>query len=335
MNKEEPTVLHRDLPASPTGPPGAASAASPLAHPMWPGVFRPRGKALAVWVLLLVIGFAKPLYDLARFALPDELYSHILLIPFISLYLIWLQRRNLALDSQPTRGLAVIPLLVGFATLAAYGLMVRSGWKPKTEDYLALMTLAFLSFLAGGTCLFLGRQTLRTVAFPAAFLVFMVPFPIFVREGIESFFQRGSAEVAHALFTLSGMPVFRQGMSFQLPGFSLQVAPECSGIHSSLVLFITSLLAGYLLLNSPWKRATLTLAVIPLAFLRNGLRIVTVGQLCVHVSPDMINSYIHRRGGPVFFVLSLIPFFLLLLCLRKLGSRTKSKANVPSQLKES
>lgn len=335
MNKEKPIVLHRDLPVSPAGPPGAASAPAPLAPPMWPGIFRPRGKALAVWVLLVVFGFAKPLYDLARFALPDELYSHILLIPFISLYLIWLQRRNLALDSQPTRGFAVIPLLAGLALLAAYGLRMRSGWKPMTEDYLALMTLAFLSFLAGGACLFLGRKTLRTVAFPAAFLVFMVPFPVFVRDGIESFFQRGSAEVAHALFVLSGMPVFRQGMSFQLPGFSLQVAPECSGIHSSLVLFITSLLAGYLLLNSPWKRAVLALAVIPLAFLRNGLRIVTVGQLCVHVSPDMIHSYIHRRGGPVFFALSLIPFFLLLLFLRKLGSRTKSKANVPSQLKES
>jgi hypothetical protein len=31
----------------------------------------------------------------------------------------------------------------------------------------------------------------------------------------------------------------------------------------------------------------------------------------------MINSPIHRRGGPLFFALSLIPFFLLLLFLRK------------------
>jgi hypothetical protein len=51
--------------------------------------------------------------------------------------------------------------------------------------------------------------------------------------------------------------------------------------------------------------------------LRNGLRIWTIGQLCVHVSPDMINSYIHKRGGPIFFALSLIPFFLLLFLLRR------------------
>jgi len=123
------------------------------------------------------------------------------------------------------------------------------------------------------------------------------------------------------MLSLSGMPVFRQGLDFQLPGMRMAVAPECSGIHSSLVLFITSLLAGQLLLRSPWKRAALTLAVIPLAILRNGFRIFTIGQLCVHVSPDMINSYIHRRGGPIFFVLSLVPFFLLLYFLRKAESR--------------
>src|SRR5262249_56535760 len=37
---------------------------------------------------------------------------------------------------------------------------------------------------------------------------------------------------------------YTQGLVFDLPGFSLEVAPECSGIHSTLVLFITSLLAG-------------------------------------------------------------------------------------------
>jgi hypothetical protein len=34
----------------------------------------------------------------------------------------------------------------------------------------------------------------------------------------------------------------------------------------------------------------------------------------------MINSPIHRRGGPIFFALSLIPFFFLLVFLRKRDS---------------
>ena len=42
-----------------------------------------------------------------------------------------------------------------------------------------------------------------------------------------------------------------------------------------------------------------------------------IGLLCVNVGPQMIHSLIHRRGGPVFFMLSLIPFLLLLWWLRK------------------
>ena len=57
--------------------------------------------------------------------------------------------------------------------------------------------------------------------------------------------------------------------------------------------------------------------VIPLAILRNGFRIFVIGLLCVHLGPQMIHSLIHRRGGPLFFVLSLIPFLFLLWLLRR------------------
>jgi exosortase/archaeosortase family protein len=105
---------------------------------------------------------------------------------------------------------------------------------------------------------------------------------------------------------------------FHLPGIVIEVAKECSGIHSSLVLFVTSLLAGHLFLRSPWKKATLALAVVPLGIARNGIRIFTISWLCVHVDPAMIDSPIHHRGGPIFFVLSLVPFLAFLFILRRL-----------------
>jgi exosortase/archaeosortase family protein len=75
-------------------------------------------------------------------------------------------------------------------------------------------------------------------------------------------------------------------------------------------------------LRSPWRRMALTLFVIPLAIVRNGFRILTIGMLCVHVSPSMIDSPLHHRGGPLFFGLSLIPFFLFLFWLRR-GERRR------------
>jgi len=167
---------------------------------------------LAAFTLLLGICFAGPLSDLAQRSLHSDLYSHILLIPFISLYLIWLKRRELALESEPIRGLAAFPLVLALAALIGNWAALRSGWKPPTDDYLALMTLAFLGFFITGCFLFLGRKTMRTIILPIAFLLFIVPFPSFLLGWIEPFLQHGSAFAAAGFFKASGMPLFRQGL---------------------------------------------------------------------------------------------------------------------------
>ena len=118
-------------------------------------------------------------------------------------------------------------------------------------------------------------------------------------------------------FNLAGTPLERHGTLFELPGIVLRVGQECSGIHSSWVLFIAGLLASHLFLRTRWRRIALVAFVIPLGILRNGFRILVVGLLCVHVGPHMIDSIIHRRGGPLFFALSLIPLALLLWWLRR------------------
>jgi exosortase C (VPDSG-CTERM-specific) len=274
-----------------------------------------RVRWLGVTTIVLVACFGGPLWHLCRYAWGSELFSYILLVPLISIYFAWSKRQCLGLDSAPVRGLAGFPLLVGAGVLAGVWWATNNAWNPPQEDYLAGMVFAFLSLFVGACFFFLGTQMLRQLSFSLVLLLFMIPFPTVLQDSLTHFLQHRSADVAQLLFALSGMPLLRRDTLFLLPGFPLEVAPECSGIHSTIVLFITSLVAGYVCLRSPWRRGLLTLAVIPLALLRNGLRVFTIGQLCVNVSPDMINSYIHKKGGPIFFALSLIPFFLILLLL--------------------
>lgn len=283
---------------------------------------------LAVAIAVLIGGFSVPLFHLGKLALSEDLYSHILLIPFVSLYLLWDKRPGLPGKTGPAQGLALVLVAAGLLVLLFSWTIATSGAGPSEENYLAPKILAFLLLLNGICAWFLGAARMRALAFPLAFLIFMVPFPTAVRHGLEIFLQHGSAAVALALFKLRGTPVFYNDLVFKLPGISLEVAPECSGIRSSLALFITSVLAGYFFLRSPWKIAVLSLAVIPLALLRNGFRVFTIGELCVRVSPDMIDSYIHHKGGPIFFALSLIPFFFLLRFLFK-SERRGSKTVAP------
>jgi len=271
---------------------------------------------LAVAAVIILL-FARPIGDLARLSFSSDLFSYIPLIPLISVFLVWTGRRSLPSDFIPSPRLALIPLSAGLLLLASYGWARSMGWKPEVSDYLALMTASLILLLAAGCLFVLGKATLRAIAFPAAFLFLAVPIPSQLHAWIEQSLQRASADAADLLFWMSGTAVFRQGFVFQLPGFTFEVAPECSGIHSTLVLFIVGLLAAHLFLRTPWRRALLVLAVIPVAVFRNGLRIFTIGQLCVHIGPDMIHSYIHRHGGPIFFVLSLVPLYICLAILQK------------------
>ena len=70
-----------------------------------------------------------------------------------------------------------------------------------------------------------------------------------------------------------------------MAGLSVHVGPECSGIRSSFVLFITSLLAGHLFLRSGWNRLWLAVFVIPLGIVRNAFRVFVLSMLSVHVDP--------------------------------------------------
>ena len=267
---------------------------------------------------LLLMGFSPLLYQLVRFASGSELYSYLILIPFVSGYLVWLRRPLPTPFGQPlSPAWALGFAFAGGGMLASYGLSLTSGSPPLQQDGLALAMYSLVLLFTGICCWSLDRAILRPLAFPLGFLVFLAPLPLNVETSLETFLQHGSSVVAHAFFQIIGTPVFRNGTSFQLPGFSLQVAPECSGIHSTFALFITSLVAGQVLLTANRSRAILALAVLPIALLRNGLRVTVIGELCVHIGPEMIDSYIHRHGGPIFFMLSLMPFSLLLFLLVK------------------
>jgi exosortase C (VPDSG-CTERM-specific) len=289
----------------------------------WRDLSRPqrvRVGGYAGCLALLTLLFIQPLTRLMLYASRSDLHSHILLVPFISAYLLYIRRGRPAAYHSSIAG-AVAVGGIGIAALAAG--IAWSG-SLSVNDELALMALAYVGFVAAGGFLFLGSKWMGAAAFPVAFLIFIVPLPDAAVNWLEEASALASAEVAALYFNALGTPLVRQGTLFELPGIALRVAQECSGIRSSWVLLITSLLVSHLFLKTWWSRIVLVAFVIPLGILRNGFRILVIGLLCVHVGPHMIASSIHRRGGPLFFTLSLVPLFLLLCWLRRQERRNPS-----------
>jgi exosortase C (VPDSG-CTERM-specific) len=274
-----------------------------------------------VLTLLLI----RPLARLMLYVAGSNLDSYILLVPLVAGYLLYIERRQF-----PTvcRSSIVGTLAVGGIGIAALAAAIAWKGSLSLNDHLALMALAFVSFVAAGGFLFLGSRWMAAAAFPVAFLIFMVPLPDGAVDWLEKASVVASAEAAALFFNITGTSLVRHGTVFELPGIVLRVGQECSGIRSSWVLVITSLLASHLFLRSSWRRVVLVAFVIPLGILRNGFRILVIGLLCVHVGPEMIDSPIHHRGGPIFFALSLVPLLLLAWWLRH-GEQTPGRDEAP------
>src|SRR5580704_6346585 len=77
--------------------------------------------------LVLGICFSIPLYNLLRLALSDDLYSDIPLIPFISLYLLWMRRENLPHNFYTSVKPAIVLFAAGLLALGMYWFASHNG----------------------------------------------------------------------------------------------------------------------------------------------------------------------------------------------------------------
>lgn len=278
-----------------------------------------RNLIFILFSLIVIIIFYLPLRELWVLSSDDELYSHIFLIPLISAYFIYLKRRNIFQNVSYSFKAGLIVLITG-SLLYVVGL--SQGFRLSQNDYLSLMTFTAVLTWIGGFILFYGMESVKTNLFPFVFLFFMVPIPGMIVERAISFLQIASTEVSYGLFKLTGIPLLRDGFIFHLPGLSIEVAEQCSGIRSSIALLITSIMAGQLFLKSAGRRILLALVIIPITILKNGLRIVTLSLLGVYVDQDILSSSLHRKGGIPFFFLSLIFLGAILWLLKRSEKKT-------------
>lgn len=293
----------------------------------WRRLFKRAHTYAIVFWLLSVILFRQPLGSLASLSYHDERSSHILLIPLISACLIYLQRKRIfrAPRHCPSFG---IPLLL-LAVVPWYSLQTPLYSLSNTDRFSVVTSLIVLVWIAVFILCY-GTRSCKDAAFPLLFLFLMIPLPVAVAEHIVSVLQKGSAETCYALFRLMGVPVIRHGFQFSLPGVDIEVAEQCSGIHSGLSLFITGLLAGHMFLQSTWKKVCFTLCIVPIAIFKNAVRIVSISWLGIHVNPGFFHGTLHRQGGLPFALLALALMALLLWLLRQTPSLLPGRPVLPN-----
>ena len=273
-----------------------------------------RNLYFALATLFAMVLYWKPLKALAIISFHSGIYPYTVVIPLLSVCLIYLGKKRIFAKVQYDVGSGL------FLLLLALVMRWSTAWQSATlspNNSLPLVTVSFIVLWIGGFVLCYGRKALRAAAFPATIVFLMVPLPQALLER-SIFVLRGcSTQMAGFLFRLGGVPVFRNGFILSLPGTDVEVAEQCSGIRSGLALSITSLLMGYLFLRSPWRRLWLVLAAFPLTIFKNGLRIALIYWLTVHPSMQSLTVWMHRYAGIPFSFLGLSALALLVAFFRK------------------
>src|ERR1700676_122324 len=281
-----------------------------------------------LWIVAWSIPFARPLQSLIHFCLENDNASHILLIPFISAWVLSLERQTTF-----RRVFYDLPIAAFFLVLAA-GLYI---WTFRFEAYwsannaLTGYVLSLLLFWMAGFALFFGRTAVNTARFSLLLLLLAVPLPDFVLNRLILYLQEGSAAVTAFLFDLTGVPVLREGFVFRLPRATIEIATECSGIRSSMALLILGLLVAHFRLKSFWKKAVFLACGIFMMILKNGIRIATLTLLGIYVDPGFLMGKMHHQGGVVFFVLLLVLLWPVFLLLER-GQSEKSSSRESAQV---
>lgn len=163
-----------------------------------------------------------------------------------------------------------------------------------------------------GYCLYFhGKALVRTLGFPLAYSVFMIPFPGGVVDVIGFPMQLWASAATAGILSTFGMEVARSGVNLSVPGFDFQVALACSGMSSLVALVGVTAVFAYVTKLPASLKWVLFLMSLPIALAANVVRITTIALVGYQWGPDAAMNIFHEWSSPILFMAAIV--FLLLL----------------------
>jgi exosortase len=246
-----------------------------------------RVRWLIFLLVLLGLGltiYRESLYALFASVLQREGSSHVLFVPFISGYIIWLKIDKIkGIQSQVSLPAGAVMVMAGIALF----------YLGRASAGFSLPVLSFL-LVAGGLILtFFGRDMFREVGFPLFFLATMIPLPEAVYIQMAEWMRQAITWPAIALIKPLGIPLHRVGYDIYLPDIHLYVAYGCSGIRYLLSYFVFGIAYAYRFKHSSKARLLVVLATVPLSIAGGVLRLWIIFTTAYFIGPVMTEKRPH------------------------------------------
>lgn len=253
--------------------------------------------AAALFFLALLLVFRDTTLSLVDIWSRSDTFAHGFMILPISLWLIWTRRDLLAsVNPRPAWWVALLLLPLGFGWLLAW-----------LVDVAVIQQLALVAMLITGVWAILGHKLGSVLLFPLFFLFFAVP----IGEGLVAPMMDFTALSTVWMIEMTGIPVYREGLYFNLPSGNWSVVEACSGVRYIIASVTVGVLYAYLTYRS-WTRRILFVvvsAIVPI--FANSLRAYMIVMLGHMSDMTIATGADHLVYGWVFFGIVIFLLFWL------------------------
>lgn len=246
-------------------------------------------------LIVLLVAWWPTLVHLIGILWHVDVFAHGLVVPFVSLGLIW-SRRELLKAAMLKFSVFGAGVLLAASALWLLGQLL---------DAALFGHIALVSALQGLVLLAYGTAVYRALLFPMLFLYFAVPVGYEIVEPL----QHLTARLVIGTLDLFRVEYVAEGVLIELSSGLYEIAEACAGVKFFFTSIVTGVLLAQLVFDS-WKRRVMIVAVaVVLPIAANALRVLGILLIAELTDQSFAKGVDHIIYGWVF--LSIVLFALV------------------------
>jgi len=232
--------------------------------------------------------------------------GHVTIVPILAAVLLWVDRRHLrdSRNGDPTTSVAL-------AAVAA--LLLATGYG---SGDIVLQIWSFVAAIAAVLWWLCGPPGIRRAAFVLGFLALMIPPSRNVFVTIASGLQHVVAVVVAIIAHVVQVPAQQEGVFLRLPGLTLEVAEECSGLRFLLILLVCVTAFARLALPTISGQLVLIALSVPVAVLANIMRVAATTLAAYALGSHVATGPSHYYIGKAFWAAAVLVMITMAMFIR-------------------
>jgi exosortase len=235
------------------------------------------------------------LVELWSLLLRSDEYSAGLFVPFLSVYILWSRRHDIAQCPVKPSIWGLFAFIVAQAIRLA-GLFLMYSSAERLSIILSITALVLLLF---------GWQLFRKVSMILFFLCLMLPLPNMMRYFVGLRLQSWATSSAVFCLEIIGYEVIQEGNIIHIGDASVAVVEACNGLRMITAFFVISGLVVLLVKRAWWEKVIILVSSLPIALLCNTVRLAITAMFFTVLEGEYWEKIFHDFGGYAMMPLAL------------------------------